>query len=86
MHDTILERPNPGRQVASSARSWDTSSTVPSKSVEGILERLDRLDVEVVGRLVEDEQVGVPDIISASATLARSPPESVPPDAAPRRR
>ena len=43
--------------VRRNARSWETATTVPSKSVERLLQRLGGLDVEVVGRLVEQQQV-----------------------------
>ena len=41
-----------------SARSWETSSTVPLELHQRVLQRLAALEVEVVGRLVEDEDVG----------------------------
>jgi hypothetical protein len=44
-----------------------------------VVERLDQglagVDVEMVGRLVEDEQCGASRVISASASRARSPPD-----------
>ena len=46
--------------ASSSRRSWLTSSSVPSKRVEGLLELLDGGQVEVVGRLVEDQAVDAP--------------------------
>ena len=39
------------------ARSWVTRSSVPSKALEGRLELLDGLEVEVVGGLVEHQAV-----------------------------
>ena len=39
-------------------RSWVTATTVPSKAAEPVLQRLGRLHVEVVGRLVEQQQRG----------------------------
>ena len=41
-------------------RSWLTSSTVPSNPPISSSEELQRLDVEIVGRLVEHEDVGRP--------------------------
>ena len=40
-------------------RSWATSTTAASRPVEVALEPLERGDVEVVGGLVEEQQVGV---------------------------
>ena len=39
-------------------RSWVTAMTVPSNSESAVFERLGRREVEVVGRLVEQEQRG----------------------------
>ena len=44
--------------ASSSARSWETSSSEPANSLQRLLERLAALEVEVVGRLVEDQDVG----------------------------
>ena len=38
-------------------RSWLITTAQPAKSVEGVFERAQGLDVEVVGRLVEEEDV-----------------------------
>ena len=43
--------------ASSIRRSWVTSSSVPGYDVERLLQLLDRGQVEVVGRLVEHEQV-----------------------------
>ena len=45
-------------KVRANQRSWVTASTVPSNSSSACLQRLGRLDVEVVGRLVEQQQRG----------------------------
>ena len=46
-----------GAKRSRKRRSWVTSSTVPAVVAERALELLDRLEVEVVRRLVEDEAV-----------------------------
>ena len=54
----LVEHPHPGCQSAEQlavVAHEDHGSLVP---FDRVLERLDRLDVEVVGRLVEHEQVG----------------------------
>ena len=38
-------------------RSWEITSTVPANSQQRVLERAQRLHVEVVGRLVEQQHV-----------------------------
>ena len=43
--------------MSSSRRSWETSSSDAVVALEGLLELLDRRQVEVVGGLVEDQQV-----------------------------
>ena len=43
--------------VSSSRRSWETTSSVAGDSAQEPLDRLASRDVEVVGRLVEEEQV-----------------------------
>ena len=48
------------------------------KDLDRVFQRFDRLDVQVIGRLVEDEQIGSSSIIIARATRARSPPERLP--------
>ena len=57
-----------------SARSCETSSTVPGKGLERVLERLAALEVEVVRRLVEHEEVRARrDDGRARAAAARRP-------------
>ncbi len=43
--------------ASSIVRSWVTRTSVPPKRLDGLLELLDRLEVEVVGGLVEHEDV-----------------------------
>ena len=63
--------------ASSSARSWETSSSEPGKRLQRVLERLAALEVEVVGRLVEDQDVGVASATRiASDSRRRSPPQS----------
>jgi hypothetical protein len=42
------------------ARSWLTNSSAPPNSEHHLLEPGDRLDVEMIGRLVEQQQVRLP--------------------------
>ena len=44
--------------LSRNARSWLTSSTVPAKVGDQLFEQLERLDVEIVGRLVHHQDVG----------------------------
>ena len=39
-------------------RSWDTTTTLPAYDGEEALEPAERLQVEVVGRLVEEQEIG----------------------------
>ena len=60
-------------------RSWLMTTAQPAKASSAVLERAQRVDVEVVGGLVEQQHVAA----RACSTLARctrlrSPPESTP--------
>ena len=58
-------------------RSWvTTTSAAPARAHQVLGQPGDALDVEVVGRLVEHQQVGRPTSSAASATRRRSPPDS----------
>ena len=66
--------------ASSSARSWEISSTAPSKPWSAASSASRRLEVEVVGRLVEDQDVGAgvhedrqrqPPALAARETLDR---------------
>ena len=60
-------------------RSWLASTTTPGRSRRKRLEQLDRLVVEVVGRLVEQQAGRAGVVISAaSASRVRWPPDRVP--------
>ena len=63
-------------------RSWVTATTVPTNDVERLFERLGRREVEVVGRLVEQQQVRTgqleqqdlqPGLLTARQRLERLP-------------
>ena len=64
-----LDRPGQAHVAASSARSWVTSSTVPPNASSAISSCSIAAQVEVVGRLVEHQQL-VPVAISSASTAA----------------
>ena len=53
-----------------------TNSTAPANSRDELLDPLDRVDVEVVGRLVEQQQIGLATSALASSVRRRQPPDS----------
>ena len=61
--------------LSRNARSWLTSSSVPAYSCSSRLQQFQRFDVEIVGRLVQHEQVGRPARTGgpAAAGCARRP-------------
>ena len=58
-------------------RSWLTI-TDSREILQRLFQRPQRIDVEVIGRFVEQQQVGARASILARCTRLRSPPESVP--------
>jgi hypothetical protein len=58
-------------------RSCEITSTLPA-NLERVFERAQRLDVEIVRRLVEQQHVAALEQRRARCSRPRSPPESVP--------
>ncbi len=59
-------------------RSCVTSTTAPGKLEQALLEHLERRDVEIVGRLVEHQEIGRLEHERREWTRACSPPERRP--------